>query len=647
MRVRVGYTTLLETGLCLVALACGRTPREISATTSPVATGSIAAAPTTAATVRPPLDPEPRGWDLRVPYSYQVDTTTDLDLGPGRRPLKLDFSGDVSFFPVETARAGTTLVATLTDIASSRRSGPPSDLDKVADELRGARWAVVLAAGLVSELRLPRGMTPVAANVLREISAALQFARPTEPANEYSTEEFDAAGRYTADYRADADGGNRSWHKKKTRYVALLGKAAPPTVPLDVFPDIAASDWSIRLSPEGRPESVTMREEVHVKGAQAPVSGVTTLSLEGRPAQDSSSDVATWESILSSTVRVAADEPYGPPPAPDALDDARIGGMTFEKVVAEFEREARDSATQHGTPDGGIDSPFGGQAMSEGGLARTSRLFEALSAMFRRHPETIDLAVKRIQSKSPATPMLVSALGSASSDAAQAALLKLAGSTSLDAETRARATTALVRTPRPDKASADALIARLAAHPFDETALYGIGTYSRRTRDAGQTTESRALGEVLLSKLSTASTPDTLILVLGGIANSGYSPALARIRAYLSDDREDVRAAATGALRSMDDPKADDVLADKIANDPSSKVRIRAIEAARVRQPTDGTVQALVQAASSATDPHVRYRAVELMAAWLSRRPEIRSTLERVAQADAEARVRDRAKVAL
>ncbi len=632
----------VDVAWALVPLGLGAcsTPKEVPADATPDTPRAAATATTT-----PTFDPLMHGWAPRVHYDYRVDVKSVLDFGSGgQKPITFEIAGGLVVVPVAVTATTATLFVAFHDVApdtASRGGGGVVALEKVHDELRGGGCFFDLQGGRFAAMHLRRAMTSEAANVYREIASALQFVRTADASGAYSTKEYDAAGRYAVDYQVDPASDGRVWSKKKTRYESLLTKGSPVDLPLHVIPQLSSADWTIRLSSDGRPEAVAQRDEIRMTSGQMPVHGVTTISLEAQAPAAGTPD-PDWNALLSSTIRVAADEPYGPPVAVDALDDARIHGLTFEKVVREFERlaTAKDTSSDAGVAAAG--DPAGNKELKE-----TSIFFEALSAIFRRHPETVGLAMGRIQRKSPAAPMLIAALGTASSAPAQTALVTLINSKTIDSDLRRRATLALVRTPRPDQASADSLIEELKGADFDETALYGLGTFSRRMRDDGQPDASKALGELIVSRLDLAKTTADTIVVLGAIANSGYVGALPRVSRYLDDESEIVRSAAVGALQSMHDPSVDLLVAMRLAGDESSKVRISAIDAARVRSPSDTLTRALARTAIDAQDPRVRYRAVELMSAWLGSRPDLRPTLERVAKSDAEPRVRDRAQAAL
>jgi hypothetical protein len=118
--------------------------------------------------------------------------------------------------------------------------------------------------------------------------------------------------------------------------------------------------------------------------------------------------------------------------------------------------------------------------------------------------------------------------------------------------------------------------------------------------------------------------------VLKAIANSGYDGALPHVLPYLNDDREEVRKAAVRSLQSMRTSDVDSLIAERMQADVSKDVRLSALAAARLRKPGIVLEKALVATGASAEEPHVRYRAVELMAKWLPDRPELRETLGRV-----------------
>jgi hypothetical protein len=592
------------------------------------------------------LVPRTRGWDPGRRYSYRLTMTSAVSFGDAASAFDFDIVGHAVFIPITTTGEVAALYATLADSQiTSRTPGSQQAFDKIAHEIRGAGCFVEIVGGKVAKMRLPRGLSPVAANTFRAVAAALQFAAPSGDASRYTSEEYDSTGQYVAEYERDADG---SWHKRKQRYLGLLtAKNAAPNTPAKVVPDVVASEGTVRLSADGRPEHVDMRDEVDIKGAQTPIHSTTVLSLASDP-PETAPQAKDWQALVDQTDVLEADEPYGAPASVAALDEARINGTTFAKVLAQLEQFAKDRTRM------AVGGAVNGQPLDADERTRREKvvqedlnLFEALTAIFRQRPETVMLAVQKIRAKSPASPVLLDALGSASTPATQRALIELAQAKTVDAETRSRAATALAGSSNPDAQSIAALKAMLVDEPFKGKALFGLGTYSRRLRDAGQADLARDIGEFLVDRLRQAKSAAAQVMVLRAIANSGYEGALPLVVPYLSNDDEQVKVAAVRALQSMHDPKVDEILASVLNEDALSSVRLAALESSAVRQPNEPFAHALAGVAANEPDAHVRYRAVELMIQWMSARPQLRTTLEQIATSDEEGQVRERAKAAL
>jgi hypothetical protein len=424
--------------------------------------------------------------------------------------------------------------------------------------------------------------------------------------------------------------------KRKERYLELVGAQASPAnvSSLNLVPRVAASEGRVMLAPDGRPTGISLRDELRIEGAQAPVGSHSTLSLDA--VSVTAAPAPKLEDAYAAMHRIPADGAYGDAPSAEALDRSRIKGLTFAEAVRRLEERAPKGGAAPSVAADADDTappPVG---------AEDSGLFIALAAIFRQQPATVPLALQKIRSGSVAAPALLDALGSASSPAAQDALIELMTSPSTSAKVRSRAGSVLVRTNAPTDRSIAALKALLAKEPFNPKALYGLGTFSRRLRDAGDEKRAAELGEFLATKLAAATTVSPILTTLRAIANSGYGGALPKILPLLTDKREQVRVDAVRSLQSMKDPRVDDLIVARVKSDASNAVRISGIQAAQVREPSDILVRGLLAAATSAEDPHVRYRAVEVLLRWAPRRSELKAELSRLAGSDQERRIRDR-----
>jgi hypothetical protein len=593
--------------------------------------------------------PAERGWKVGARHQYDLKLTTVIRLGDGPTQFDFDLVGKLFLIPTEVTADEDTVYARIGELqVVNRLTKPQAELDRVAQQITAAGCFFKLSGGRLTEMRVVRGTSPPVLSTYREVASALQFVHgdPAVEPGDYTVQEYDTIGQYVTEYVRGVD--SRHWRKQKRRYIALLSSGNPSSpMSVRVMPEVVASSAEVRLSADGHPKDVLVQDELAIQGAQAPVRSRAAVSLEEGPSALVGDALQQLAVLLQDTDRVGAGEVYGPPPPLEAVDAARINGLTFEKVVARLEQLARSKGTGHaeGAP-GGASAADDASKQGRASLEENARLFGALAAIFREHPDTVERAVRMIRAKSPASVALVESLGSASTATADAALVDLMNAKVLDANIRQHAATALIRTQRPEGKAIAALKAMLADEPFSTTALFGLGSYSRRLRDEGKADEATAVADIIVERLPLAKQKWEKLAVLGGVANSGYLPALPRLAPYLADGEDDVRSAAVRSLRNMPGEQVDALLGNRITTDLAAKVRISAIEAAQMRQPTDLLATPLFSA-STDPEPHVRFAAVELMAHWLDRRPELRAALEHVASADEEPRIRERARGAV
>ena len=650
-RPRLGFA--LAGAMCVALVACAKEP----AGEKPAA--SSVAAPKAPPEARPELDARTRGWDLGRRYGYRVKLTTTLAFGDAPNAYDFELSAELAAVPVTvTPETATVYLALNAAEITSRVPGSQAELDKIAKELRAIGDFVALSGGRVTELRFPRGQSPMATTVYRQVAAGLQFAHATAGAERYTATEYDTTGQYEAKYELLPDGSG--WSKKKLRYLGLLGADhAPKGSPIPVSPS-TTSDGRVVLAGDGRPAVVSLHDQVTLNGAQMPVHSSVALELEQGADLPPPRDPPEWAPLLAATERVAASDPIATPTPTAALDSARVGELDFDGILARLEQIAKERESGRAKQDQALATQDAetGQAQTapltpeeqtkhDAEVREDSRLFVALAALLRQKPETARRATQAIHRKSLATPVLMDALAAASTTEAQRALIALIHGHDLERKLRGHAINALARTPKPNALAIAALKELLRDEPFNRKAVYGLGTFSLALRDAGKAKEAAELGEFLLTELKSAQNPLDIVTVLRGIANSGYAGALGAVLPLLDDRRDRVRMAAVRALQSMQDPKADGLIAERIRHDTSDDVRISAVAAAEVREPNGDLASAVVKAGTDAADARVRYRAVELMIRWLPARPELRAALAQVASSDHESTVRDRAKAAL
>ena len=629
--------------VCLIALLGGCARPAPSASSG----ASEEAATAAASAVATPNGVAASAWQLAKLYQYHFVLSTTLAMNDNPA-FDFDLTGSLRVMTVSSSPSGTSLYLTVDGAkAVSRIPSAQAELDKTAAQVASTGCFLDLENGKVSAWHFPVGLAPLAANVYRELGADLQFV-PGGSAP-YSEQEYDTTGQYVAEYTPQADA--LHFKKQKQRYVGILGgkvqNVLMPSASIQLVPQVIASDEELTVNAAFRPTLVHAKNQVLVNGAQVPIKSTTQVSLEAADEQPLPAPSPDFVGMLGKTVRLAAEEPYGGQVSVDALDDARIHGETFASLYAELGKlpNAADlgSAANAVPPASAAASPAAGQKAP----ADAGRVFIALAALFRRQPATVALALQKIRQNAPGADVLVDALGSASSVVSQQALLSLLEDKTLNPKLATRVTRSLSRAQRPSEAAVTALEQLLKAKPFDQVPLYGLGTYCRRLREDNQIERSNAIGDLLLQQLTTAQTQTALTTVLEALSNAGYARAFAPIQAYLKDPRDLVRTAAVRGLQSIKDIHVDPVLANVISTEQVAAVRIAAMDAEVMREPTEQVAGAVTLAATQATDPRVRFRAVELMSQWLQRWPAFRGTLQTVASNDAEDKVRERAKAAL
>lgn len=603
-----------------------------SAIAAPAAAPTPSASPQPSTATLPVLQHAARGWQIGRRYGYRMTLANKVGFG-GEVATDFELSGELRLTCTSNSADVTTLrLEVVAPRVASKLAAEQAQLEQGLREL-ASPVMVTLKSGMVSELRFASGMKPSAVGTYRTLAAALQLARPLGQSQQWQARERDTTGEYLAEYRRKAG----LVHKQKLRYLSLLVPAADrEQLPDGLLPEVVSSRSELRTSDDGRrPLVVELQEELALKQLQAPMFATNRVSLQWITEDAASKEEQQQPEQM---VVLRPDEAYGDRASADMLDEARIGGMSFEAISKELEALS-GRAPLAPTTDAG-------EGAQRGQVQRLQHLIIALAATFRQQPQTIERALAKIRAGAPNRDALLDALAASGSDQSQLALIQLLDSAHLDRERRHAAAFALSRTPKPGPAAIRALRAQLDDEFVGTQALYGLGTFCRLLRESGDVDASEELGRLLMQRLAAADGEQAITRSLRAISNSGFAPALGVVKPLLDDAREAVRADALEAIRLMDSPGVDATIAARLAADSSVKVQMAALSAIKARKPTAVLAQALSDA-TRATDTHVRYRTTELAVAWLERRPELRRTLERVLRQDGEEKIRRLAAAAL
>jgi HEAT repeat protein len=213
---------------------------------------------------------------------------------------------------------------------------------------------------------------------------------------------------------------------------------------------------------------------------------------------------------------------------------------------------------------------------------------------------------------------VLSAIGSAGTPAAQAALTRLATDPAQPLEVRKQAIDAFHEVPEATSSSVDRLLDLADKDPkVRENALLALGGLANRK---GQTDPDTAGGWVdqIVSRYQRASSDEERIQLLDALGNSGHEAAFDVLENALTSGSAEVRIAAVKNLRLMPAPRADKLLAALLSPDMDPAVRESALFAASFRRfdAMHTALDAILRADPSAD---LRMTALNALATYLQR----------------------------
>ncbi len=446
-------------------------------------------------------------------------------------------------------------------------------------------------------------VAPEVANFWRTIGAALQHSGAAPTSGEWTAREFDSTGEYEAVYRWETD----SLVRSKRKYSSVLQTGAELATLEQLEPVIVEAIARLRLA-GGRIDAVSSREVVRANLQKGVTMTVTTaLSLSAAPG-DPGSEVAP-KALTALGAKALRELPSDRPLSLRSVaadraqfDELKMKEWTFERAVAEV---------------AGIDELEGARAEDNAARQQVYSAFSALTAYLRSRPETLPKAKKLVRDGAPAAPSVISALGIAATVPAQSLLVELALSTKVPGELRSRSIVAVTQCDDPKEGIVQALLPLLEERDLWSQTLLGLGSLGRRLRDAGRTAEFDEVSRLLGAQLTRFANDPRLTKVLSAVSNLGDARLLAEVRPFLTTSDERVRAEAVFALRHMQSPEVDPIIAAALTAKGSRATRLMILSAARVRGPLPMHREALrVLLQESDLDGQVRSRATQLDESW-------------------------------
>lgn len=558
-------------------------------------------------------------WQTEQEHLYDVEILTQSSTGTSPLPqvLKLQAQLGLRF---NRADQQSRLVAQLKNVQLLDRNNRPFDEARVLASELEYPFGAIFEQGLVTEYRSPTEATVNSLGFFRQILAALQL-QAFESKSGVDLREWDATGLAKVSYSAASPASPGQWLWKKLGYeqvsMTRTGQAADNRQ--KVVPEIEKAEGRLHFDERGIVE-VTRDEVTRVKVADnAHFRTEVKLSLKRTSGTSTPLALPSWDDLIRDTTRVPVGQ--GEPIKSTALvEQIKRGDLSFDEVLLILQ-ESRD------------------EKRSEGDVGQQATAFRALVAMLRMEPATRTAVLDAIKKDSSATPVLLDALGSSSIPFSLTVLSQFALSKGTPIERRARAASALLRAQFPNQEALDA-VTELAKEPeLREHGLFGLGTFTRRFREAGQ----RALTEEAAKRLEREllvdiqrGKPTTALLA---VANSGDVRFFETVQAQLKAPQREVRDAAIQAVRLMDDARVEPLLVEVLKRNDAGDIRA-ALHALRPRETKQATtVNAVSQLALEHTEALVRREAVLVLKKWRSDHPEVDATLNKVRATDQDQRV--------
>lgn len=585
-------------------------------------------------------------WGARPGYVYGLELGSQAKLPSGNSAFALGLKGELTLEVIGKKADGLHVLARIDQPEMTLGGKVDSEAKRIAEEL-SEPMLVVLDGGRVKDTRFAPAARAVAISTWRSVLSALQLAEPSAPGATWQSEEYDSTGRFQAEYAKNADG---SVLRTKRNYLAMLGgpgaAGAQPGKPKQPeFQPKIISATTRYVVKSAELATVDVKESVLTKlGDQSTLTVENTLTLRVRPNAVPPKLPLDQAAFLARSVHLPPDRaaPRVVGAADAEYDQLKMEGKKFSDIVAHFEQAAKEAAEkkkqakqQPAAAKAGDDHTPDPEELRE-----TTGAFGSLAAFLRSDESARKEAVAKIRAKSPAAMMLVSGFASAENAASQQILVELLSDRTLPGAIRVRALMGVGRVARPEPTVAPAVVALLDDASVKRQVLLSVGSLSRRLRDAGRDQEAAALRPVLSRELQDPSLPSDRALALRAISNSGDAELLPAVKPYLNDPGAAERGAAAEAIRHMNLPEVNRLLAERLTAESSPEAAQSILRAIRTRGAAPELVAAVSRVIESGPSPNVRQRAIELARSWLRDHPELRAVLAGAAEKDPDPHVR-------
>ncbi len=436
--------------------------------------------------------------------------------------------------------------------------------------------------GAIQKVHEPINLPSDVASVARAVPSFVQFVRGAgKNRDKWQTEEQDASGTYTAEYRRLSE---HKYEKQKLGYTRISGSTSAA---LDASTKLVveSSRVTYEFDDAGVLMALDLKEELVAAGQF--VEGLktsTTLKLR----------------------RVSFDPKAIPEPMPK---DLVASGLQFSKKPGTPSLQADVSRTAGIELAAALDRfdelPGITEERSEDQKKEARGLFRSVMARIRLDDAAVGRVVERITEGSTNARSLWAALGAAGTPAAQAALRALIKTTSYSMEDRRSQMVSLSMVERPTAETVD-FLHEMFEHPEEgKQARLGLGTAAHNLKELHPEQAARAFA-ILENELASEPLAMKKAALLEGIGNTGMPRAVAVASPYLASSSEQLRSSAVQGVRLVDGNEADEILARALESDSADTVRMSAVNAIGDRPASQEGLTALARAVESDPSNQVR-----------------------------------------
>lgn len=641
---RLALTGLAAVSLAALGLVAWSLLPSDQGTTEPTAPTTAAPVPAAAsATAATPSrhDAEVRHGFYSAPVgtvlTYDLDGTFEYGLGQaeaGRQVSGLVVKGGVEVAIVARPEAQILARIAFPGLQLSALGGHGTDQGSLGVAAQQPLLVKLDADGRVLGYQFAAQLTGEQRNFVRGLLAGYLHTVPADAPQTWEAADADAAGELVARFAhtASTDADLVGITRQKLRYTAMAGT--------ELHPHTCAGGSRATFSRAlGWLQHVAVDERMELRmeelGLQIDLASKLTFALRE-----------------SRVEHVAAGFDLGAAFAPAAGHREDLSAGADAHVHARWEKElANTSLSQLIAELTALlqAQPIDAQAVDQA--------WQAVTWLVKLKPEV--LAELREFVKGSAAERLVdtlvSALGAAGTEAAQATLAELRHDASANPKLRTSATVALFQVAKPSARVLGDVIGDIGGAGEltgdDALALLLLGALAPRAGDLavdGRTAMTALLG--FEAKAAEQGRLDLFANALGNslgspLGNAGGERAVPQVERLIGHQDDTVRAAAYHALRHVRTPAAAALL-ERGLGDTAAAVRTDAVIALGEHR-TKAAEAALVRAARDDAEPSVRRAGVEALAGVAKPGTAARRALEHLAQADPDAEVRKAAATAL